>query len=805
MLDYDKLGWFYLGKRFDLDQNRPCDEKLNYESKDLTTHAVCVGMTGSGKTGLCLSVLEEAALDGVPAIAIDPKGDLGNLLLTFPDLRPADFAPWIDPAEAQRQNLSVEQLAAQTAERWTKGLAAWDQDGERIRRLRAATDVAIYTPGANIGLPLSVLRSFAPPPAAVLGDADALRERIGAAASGLLGLVGIDADPLQSREHILLANIFDRAWRAGQSPDLGELIRLIQTPPLTQVGVIDLETFFPAKDRFALAMRLNGLLASPGFSAWTQGEPLDVGRLLYGPNGQPRISIVSIAHLSDAERMFLVTLLLSEVVAWMRAQSGTSSLRALLYMDEVFGYFPPSANPPSKTPMLTLLKQARAFGLGVMLATQNPVDLDYKGLANAGTWFLGRLQTERDKARVLDGLEGASAAAGAKFDRQALSEILGRLGNRVFLMNNVHEDAPVVFQTRWSMSYLRGPLSRDQIAALMAARKTTSAGAAPPTAATAAAPPVAPAAAQPAGLSNAAGGARPMLPPGVTECFGAAAGSASVAYRPTLLGVARLHFVDAKNGIDAWQTARLAACADATATANVWEGAEELDEAAAETSAEPAAGATFAVLPPEFSRPKSYASWGTALKNHLYQSRTLQLLRCDALGQTSRPDEAERDFRIRLGQLAREGRDRAVEALRARYAAKAAALAEKIRRAQQKLEKEQAQAKEKDFGAAISLGTSLLGALLGRKVGSQSNVTRAASAMRSAGRAVQERGDVQHAQATLETLQEELQQVETELAGEIDKLEAASRPESLQLAPVSVRARKGDLVVEKVALMWVGR
>ncbi|HZN33138.1 MAG TPA: DUF87 domain-containing protein, partial [Pirellulaceae bacterium] len=375
MQDFERLGVFYLGKQYDLAAGKPQDELVLYDSKDLTTHAVCVGMTGSGKTGLCIALLEEAAIDGIPAIVIDPKGDLANLLLTFPELRPADFQPWIDPADAKRTGVSPEQFAQQTAEKWKKGLAEWGQDGARIQRLKDAADVAIYTPGSSAGLPLTVLRSFDVPPVSTIENNEALRDAISAAASGLLGLMGIDADPLRGREHILLSSIFDKAWRSGTSLDMAALIRSIQTPPLDKVGVMDLESFFPAKERFELAMQLNNLLASPGFSAWMEGEPLDIQRLLYTPEGKPRLAILSIAHLSDAERMFFVTILLSETIGWMRSQSGTSSLRALLYMDEVFGYFPPSANPPSKTPMLTLLKQARAFGLGVVLATQNPVDL----------------------------------------------------------------------------------------------------------------------------------------------------------------------------------------------------------------------------------------------------------------------------------------------------------------------------------------------------------------------------------------------------------------------------------------------
>ena len=471
MEDYEKLGSFYLGKKHDLALGKTEDALTLYDSKDLTTHAVCVGMTGSGKTGLCLSLIEEAGIDGVPVIAIDPKGDLGNLLLTFPDLKPEDFRPWVDPSVATRKGITPDELAEQTADLWRKGLGDWGQDGERIRRYNEKVDKAIYTPGSSAGIPLTVLKSFNAPSQAVIDDSDAFRDRVQSTTSGVLALLGIDADPVRSREHIFLSNVLDRAWREGRNLDLAGLIQEIQNPPFTKVGVVDLETFYSAKDRLELGMQLNNLLASPSFASWLEGEPLDIKKLLYTEEGRPRLSILSIAHLSETERMFFVTILLNEILSWMRSQPGTGSLRALLYMDEIYGYFPPTANPPSKKPMLTLLKQARAYGLGVVLATQNPVDLDYKGLSNTGTWFLGRLQTERDKARVLEGLEGASAQAGSSFNKAEMEVTLAGLGSRVFLMNNVHDNQPQVFHTRWAMSYLRGPLTRDQIRTLMAEKK----------------------------------------------------------------------------------------------------------------------------------------------------------------------------------------------------------------------------------------------------------------------------------------------------------------------------------------------
>jgi hypothetical protein len=478
MLDFEKLGSFYLGKRYDAAADKLTDDLVLYDAKDLTTHAVIIGMTGSGKTGLGIGILEEAALDRVPVIAIDPKGDMGNLMLTFPKLAADDFRPWVNPRAASDKGQTTDEYAASQAALWKKGLGEWGQTGKRIAHLRSTVDLAIYTPGSNAGLPVSVLRSFAAPDTSLLDDVDLYRERVQATATSILALLGIDADPVTSREHILISRLLDHAWQEGRDLDIATMIAAIQDPPFTQIGVMGLDSFFPAKDRFALAMQLNNLLAAPGFEAWMQGEPLSAKSLLYTAEGKPRLSVMSIAHLDDASRMFFVSMLLSEIIAWMRSQPGTSSLRAILYMDEIFGFMPPVANPPSKALFLTLLKQARAYGLGLVLATQNPVDLDYKGLSNTGTWFIGRLQTARDKARVMEGLEGASEG---DFDKQAMERTLAGLGKRRFLLHNVHEDAAVVFGTRWVMSYLAGPLTRDHIRLLMdKARKALAATAAGP-------------------------------------------------------------------------------------------------------------------------------------------------------------------------------------------------------------------------------------------------------------------------------------------------------------------------------------
>jgi len=794
--DFEKLGAFYLGRLFDPGKGAPTDDPLLYDSRDLTTHAVCVGMTGSGKTGLSIALLEEAAIDGIPAIAIDPKGDLGDLLLSFPELRPEDFRPWLDEAEARRKGLTPDALAAATARAWREGLAEWGQDGGRIARFRSSVDACIYTPGSSAGMPLTVLRSFSAPPREFRDDADAFRERIAATASGLLALLGIEADPIRSREHILLATLLDRAWREGRDQEISTLIREIQSPPLDRVGALDLESFYPARARLELSTSLNNLLASPSFGAWLEGEPLDVARLLWTPEGRPRLSIVSIAHLSDAERMFFVTLLLSEVVAWMRTQPGTPSLRALLYMDEVFGYFPPVAAPPSKAPMLTLLKQARAFGLGVMLSTQNPVDLDYKGLSNAGTWFLGRLQTERDKDRVLEGLEGASAAAGARFDRQRTDAVLSGLRSRVFLMNNVHEDVPVLFQSRWALSYLAGPLTRTQIQTLAAARGAGRTRDAQP-------PPRA--RRLPPGSRPAPAAERPVVPAQAGEGFvrgkGAAPEGASLLYRPALLGAARLHYVSAKVGVDTWEEILALAPLGEKLLGDPWDAAEFLQDPLA-LDAQPVQAAAFAALPAAAGQAASYAAWSKSLALFLYRSRTLSLFACPALKETSTAGETEGEFRVRASQRGREERDARIEALRGRYAPKLASLEAQIRRAEERVARERSQYEQQNLQTAISVGATVLGALFGRKVASAGGLGRATTAARGMGRSMREKEDIGRAEESTGLLKERLAALEEELRAEIAKIQEGTEPGGLAIERTEIRPRKSDITVTRVSLVW---
>ena len=793
---YEKLGAFYLGREYDLPADQLKEDLVLYDSKDLTTHAVCVGMTGSGKTGLCLSLLEEAAIDDIPVIAIDPKGDLGNLLLNFPDLKPADFRPWIEESEAVRKGKTPDEYASWTADLWKKGLADWQQDGTRIARLRDTVDMAIYTPGSNAGLPVSVLKSFDAPSEAVLNNSDALRDRIMSAVSGLLALLKINADPINSREHILLSNILSNAWKEKRNLSIASLIQEIQSPPFDKIGFLNLDMFYPAKDRMQLSLQLNNLLASPGFEAWMQGEALNIERLLMTKQGKPRISILSIAHLSESERMFFVTVLLNEVLAWVRSQSGTSSLRAILYMDEVYGYFPPTANPPSKTPMLTLLKQARAFGLGVVLSTQNPVDLDYKGLSNTGTWFIGRLQTERDKARVLDGLESASGTAGSQFQRQQMEAILSDLGSRVFLLHNVHEDAPVVFQTRWALSYLRGPLTRNQIKTLMDPRKKAALEATPVKAETDLGTPTGPDLSQPT-----------LIPPEIRQRIFTAAtivptGSRLV-YRPGLIGLARLRYADAKSKVDIWQDVALLLTVTGSVPESVWEAATFIPPGNLDYDAEPDSQAVFAEVDSLLTKPKQYQTWGKELKTYLYQERSLNLWFSADPKLYSDPEENESAFRARLKQLMREERDLQLEKLRAKYASKFDTIKNRIRTAEERVAREEAQYSDKKMSTFLSIGTTIFGAIMGRKIASATNVRKASTAARNVGRTAKEHDDIGRAKEALEIQNQKFTDLEDKFQQEIDELEEPIRPEDLEIEAYPVRPRKSDLMVNEVSFAWL--
>jgi hypothetical protein len=789
---FEKLASFYLGRHFDLDKGELTDDLMMYDAKDLCTHAMCVGMTGSGKTGLCLSLLEEAAIDGIPAICVDPKGDLANLLLTFPELRPEDFKPWLEQSEAARKGVTLDELAADKATTWREGLAAWGQTSDRIRRLKDAVDVAVYTPGSNIGLPLTVLKSFDAPPPEARDDAESVGDRVTGSVSGLLTLMGLDADPMTSPEHILMASILSHQWSEGQDVGIGQLIRLIQSPPLGRIGVVDLDSFMSPAERGKLAMRLNNLLASPAFASWLQGESLSIKRLLHTREGKPRLSILSIAHLNDSERMFFVAILLNELLAWMRTQTGTSSLRAIFYMDEVAGYFPPVSNPPSKPPMLTLLKQARAFGLGITLATQNPVDLDYKGLSNIGTWFLGRLQTERDKARVLEGLEGAACQAGQKFDRGEMQRVLASLGSRVFLMNNVHDGFPSVFQTRWAMSFLAGPLARDQIGRLMADRKAALLRSGD---------------AERSGEAQSSGKnwvdplpARPVIPAGIEERFAAenrrpTCSDVTRVYRPQLYAEGSMHFVRKTADLDIWRDAKRIVACDGERPDAMWQSSEPLP-ADIDWMLQPEEGFSFADLPDPLLGKGRYSSYKSQFKDYLYRHFSETLFKSTLVKGYAPPGD-ESDARAFFANRIREQRDVAIEKLRDKYKSKLASLEKKVQTAEARVARERGQSRT----SMISAGSSVLGALLGGFLGGRR--TRVSTAARGVGYAAQQGEDVRQAEQALRLLEDDKESLNEELGNDLDALQNQYNIDEIELDPIEIPPRKSDLKVQDPMIVWM--
>ncbi|MEP4077546.1 helicase HerA domain-containing protein [Haloferula sp.] len=790
--DYEKLGSFYLGKEFDAETKEVRDDLVMYDSKDLVTHGVVLGMTGSGKTGLCIGLLEEAAMDNVPAIVIDPKGDISNLLLQFPELAPADFRPWINEDDAAKKGLSPDDFAAKTADTWKNGLADWGQGPERIKQLKGKVDVNVFTPGSKAGIPVSILSSLSAPPFEIVDDGELLGERIESTVSSLLSLVGVDADPIQSPEAILLSNIFAHEWRGERDLTLETLIRHIQKPPFDKVGIIDLESFCNSKTRQSLALKFNNLLASPGFSTWLEGPPLDIAKMLHAPDGQPRVSIFSISHLSDSERMFFVSLLLNQMLGWMRAQSGTTSLRALLYMDEIYGFLPPTANPPSKKPMMTMLKQARAFGLGCLLATQNPVDLDYKALSNIGTWFLGRLQTERDKLRVLDGLEGAAGSQNAKFDRGEIERLLSGLGSRVFLMNNVHEDQPVLFHVRWVMSYLTGPLTRGKIKQLMDPKR----GAFESSKTTAANPSANPMAMPSSSASTAEKSDRPIVGNGVLEKFQPVAGSSEdITYQPHLLRVGSVTFSSTKAGVESTRKVRMVN--PILADGIDWDEQIPPPLKPEKLGSDPSTGTGFGELPGFAMNADNYKQVKKDFSDWLYRNERAEIFVCKDLKQYSQLGESEAEFRTRLSHAAREKRDEAVEKLRDKTESKLRTLTDRMRTAEGALAREKSQATAAKLDAAGSVFGSLLGGLLGgRRKSATTSVKRSSYAL-------QQHRDIARAEEKIEGIEEQMDELQKDLQQDIAELTEAFAPSALDLDTETLKPTRANTKVDTIALLWL--
>lgn len=813
---------FYLGRLFDSKTGKVTAENYMYDPADLTTHAVITGMTGSGKTGFCVSLLEEAALMGIPAIAIDPKGDLTNLLLHFPDLLPSDFQPWIDPDTARREDKTIEVLAEETAASWKKGLADYGLGKEQLEKLKNSVEFTVYTPGSSAGVPVNILASFQTPDIPWSGNEEILREKIASIVTALLGLVGVtDIDPLRSREHILLSNLLETAWSNGQTLQLSDLILQVQNPPFERLGALPVDGFFPPKDRMELSMLLNNFMASPSFQIWLTGQTLDIQQILYKEDGSPRHSIFYIAHLSESERMFFVTMLYSSIESWMRSQRGTSSLRALVYFDEIMGYLPPIANPPSRTVILRMLKQARAFGVGLVLATQNPVDLDYKALSNAGTWAIGRLQTEQDKNRLLDGL--TSAAGG--IDRGTVDKLLSGLGKRVFLVQNVHEKTPVLIGTRWCLNYLAGPMTRAQIPAVNAlagvkAPNSISGAKKGKAESTEDSASVRPAAAQSAAV-GAFTSTRPGTPQGVDEVFfpndlsftqaaeqaGASGPQSGIVYKPALLAQLQVNYLSRTYGLDT--SKRFTCLVDEEVSGRInWEDflLSEKDIKTLRAQPEPA-GAMYDSLPGWMSNTKQLAQLQNEMEDWAYRTGSMTILSNKSLKLYAAVDESKEDFIARCRKVAESTAEADVQKIEKAFNSKSSTLSARIKK--QKIEIDQKQstlnARRTDSlvkGASVA-GNVLLGLFGGKKSGISSAISGGSATINKHRMAEEAAARLEQEKQELLVMEEQFAELKS--AMETEKADVLAKWQEMAEAvdEISVSPAKKDIYMELFGIAWL--
>ena len=818
----DLNGKFYLGRMLDTKQVVRTDQPLLYDPADLTTHAVVVGMTGSGKTGLCIDLLEEAALNGIPALMIDPKGDITNAMLHFPGLPAQDFQPWVNADQARRQGKTVEEAAQEASDRWQQGIKEWDIPLERIQALHSAVQYTVYTPGSESGLPVSILSSLKAPAIPWEENRELLREKIAATVTAILGLVGFqDIDPVRSREHILLANLFENAWKQGVDLDLGELILQTQNPPFQKLGVFDVNTFFPEKDRFSLAMQLNNILAAPAFQSWISGDALDIPPLLHTADGRARHTIFYIAHLPDAERMFFVSLLYSAVESWMRAQPGTDSLRLILYFDEIFGYMPPIGNPPAKQIMLRMLKQARAFGVGQVLVTQNPVDLDYKGLSNAGTWFIGKLQTDKDKQRLLDGLESAT---GRGLDRAEYDRMISRLGPRMFLMHNIHEQQPRPFQTRWAMNFLAGPLTRSQIPELNRLAGVVDQLPAVPSEASITLDSSLPStlsSSLPARSARAAESkpppsslTRPSLPAGVaeyflpnnlsfTQAFQAAgkpypqqAASLGILYRPVILAQASVRFLERKYNLDTL-VKKTVIVPDPDRRGFVrWEDFPAAPVEPRVLDQQPIPGSSYDMLETPFTDGKLMASLERDYQDWVYRKTDLSLRLNEALELSAGPEISQAEFLKRCAAEAREQRDAEIDKVSATFEKKIQVLQDKLAREERELTEDEVEHNQRKIEEAGTHMENLLG-LFG---GSRRRLSTSLSKRRMTEQA---KADVQESIQSIALIKQQIAALEQEKAAALEQVNDRWGEIANQINEITITPYKKDVLLDLFGLAWL--
>ncbi|MCG3677887.1 DUF87 domain-containing protein [Aliarcobacter butzleri] len=779
--DYEKLKLFYIGKEKIDDNFVP----LVYKNKDLLTHAAIIGMTGSGKTGLGISLLEEAAIDNIPSIIIDPKGDMTNLLLTFPSLQGSDFEPWIEEQDASNNGLSVKEFAQNTANLWKNGLERDFQNASRIEKLKNCADFTIYTPGSDAGVQISILSSFKAPNKEVIEDNDLLVSLVNSTVSSILSLIEEKSDTT-SKESILISSIFMNYFKENKDLTLEELITLIVTPPFSKIGVFDLETFFAQSERLKLALKLNNIIANPSFKTWIEGETLDISNLLYDETGKAKVSIFSIAHLNDSQRMFFVTLLLNQMVAWMRRQEGTTSLKALLYMDEIFGYFPPNSNPPSKQPMLTLLKQARSFGIGIILSTQNPVDIDYKGLANIGTWFIGRLQTKQDKEKVIDGLSSANAG---NLNKDEVMNLTSNLEKRNFILKNINEDGIKIFETRWALSYLKGPISKDGIKKLMSEKKKQNI----PTQKIENEN-------QTTQINIEKGIPKPIITSNLTEKYLYSSQNSAYYLQPYLICSCDVHYIDAPKNIDFEEKISYKIYLDENMKNIDFEEKEELGNNSFEEKEKP--NSFYYELPSFIQKEKDLKVIEKDFMDYIYRSSKLTLYKNEFLKITSKQTESLNDFKIRLQDRLNEKIDLEVEKLKVKFVKENDSIETKLSKLYEKLQKEEIQATSTTTDTIISIGTSLLGAFFGNSVINKTNIGKVATSAKGASKILKERNDVKQVENEILELQQQKETLKTLLENEIEKINLANQSSNFPIEEIFIKPKRSDIYNTKLALLW---
>ncbi|MFK5938466.1 MAG: DUF87 domain-containing protein [Sulfurimonas sp.] len=757
---YEKMGLFYLGKEED-------DSLALYKSKDLTTHAMLIGMTGSGKTGLGIGLIEEAAIDNIPAIVIDPKGDMGNLCLAFPKLSKEEFQPWIDSTKNSQE----------VATMWKNGLKHSQQDKARVQKF-ASIEKTIYTPGSSAGVGVNILGSFSVPPKEVLEDSDTLASLINATVSSLLALISIDADPINSREHLLLSNIFYHCYLKEISLSLEDIIGYIASPPFEKIGIMSLKTFYNQADRMKLAMALNGVISSVSFASWIEGEALDIQNMLYDADGNAKIAIFSIAHLNESERMFFVTILLNAYINWMRKQSGSSSLKNILYMDEIFGFFPPSKNPPSKEPMLLLLKQARAFGCGIILSTQNPVDLDYKGLSNIGTWFVGKLQTKQDIDKVLDPLSAKSTLT-----KKEIAHQLTTLKGRHFFMKNVHAQRTIEFSTRWVLSYLKGPMTKNDIKKLMHDKKTTKE-----------------VKEYQKPSENADIQRKQILSEGIREYYLDTNINAQTPFYPSLYASLTLRFYSQRRGVDISNKINFSLELYKSQTLAEWENASKEVLGIFENKAQ--SDAKFALLPPMITQAKNLKTFQKSLSNYIYITKKLELFACKALKLESKIHQDKRDFIIEVHNTLKNLRDEKLQKLEDRFQVKVQRLEDKLSRLERKLQKEQNDVSSKTTDTFVDIGLAVMSALFGSKKLSSTTVRRSASAFKKGKGIFKEKDDVHNVESMIHNTNDDIEELRFKFEEEVQKIEDKLDIQNYEIVSIYITPRRSDIVIKEMALLW---